>query len=141
MRDLDIRSMHTPRPEAPLADFAPLAQEITDSWAVSTVYAAPDWDELSDEGQQWVAALVRETMKRFGGKAPRRVHVSMDTDVRWSVRHFFRAGHRYAGGIVLGFAPTSFSLGAELITGETRGIALMIGPFWLGFAGASIQED
>lgn len=138
---LDIRSMHTPEPEAPLADFMPLAQEINDSAPLMAVYAAPEWDELSDEGQQLVAALVRETMKRFGGKAPRRVHVSMDTDVRWSVRHFFRAGRRYAGGIVLGFAPSVFAFGAELITGETRGIALMIGPFWLGFAGAPIQED
>lgn len=138
---LDTRSMHTPKPEAPLTDFAPLAQEINDSPLLMAVYAAPEWGELSDEGQQWVAALVRETMKRFGGKAPRRVHVSTDTNVRWSMRHFFRAGRRHVGGIVLGFAPTVFAFGAELITGETRGIALMIGPFWLGFAGAPIQED
>lgn len=137
----DTRSIHTPKPEAPLADFAPLAQEINDSAPLMAVYSAPEWGELSDEGQQWVAALVRETMKRFGGKTPRRVHVSMDTGVSWSARHFFRAGRRHVGGIVLGFAPTMCAFGAELITGETRGIALMIGPFWLGFAGAPIQED
>lgn len=41
-----------------------LAQLINDSDALMKVYAAPEWDELSDDGKQWVAALVRETLIR-----------------------------------------------------------------------------
>jgi len=65
----------------------------------------------------------------------------METQVRWSARFFFRATRRHAGGIVLGFCPSFFAIGGELITGETRGIALMIGPFWLGFATAAFKES
>jgi len=58
----------------------------------------------------------------------------MDAPIKWSVRTFFRATRNHAGGVVLGFAPTFFAIGVELITGGTRGVALMIGPFWLGLA-------
>lgn len=47
-----------------LAEFGTLAESINDSPALMLVYAAPEWDELDDNGQQWVCALVRETMAR-----------------------------------------------------------------------------
>ena len=74
-------------------------------------------------------------------KVPLEVHVNMEAPIKWSTRTFFRATPRHVGGIVLGFAPTFFAIGAELITGRSRGVALMIGPFWLGFAVASINEE
>jgi hypothetical protein len=136
-----MRPHATPQSHQSLDDFMPLAQEINDSPPMMAIYASPEFDELSDDGKQWVAGLVRETIRRTGGKSPRRVDVRMETQVRWSARFFFRATRRHAGGIVLGFCPSFFAIGGELITGETRGIALMIGPFWLGFATAAFKES
>lgn len=48
----------------PLTDFASVAQDINDSDQLMSIYAAPEWDELSDDGQQWVCGLVRETIAR-----------------------------------------------------------------------------
>lgn len=53
----------------PLSDFALQASEINDSDALMAVYAAPEWDELSEDGQQWVCALVRETLARASDRA------------------------------------------------------------------------
>src|SRR3546814_11891903 len=49
-----------------LAD-APLAgrydpASIVDSEAVLNSYAAPEWRELDENGQDWVAAIIRETL-------------------------------------------------------------------------------
>lgn len=74
-------------------------------------------------------------------KVPPEVHVNMEAPIKWATRTFFRATRRHVGGIVLGFAPTFFAIGAELITGRTRGVALMIGPFWLGFAMSTIDGE
>lgn len=41
-----------------------LAEEINDSPALMSVYAAPQWDELSNDGKAWVAALVAEATRR-----------------------------------------------------------------------------
>jgi len=76
---------------------------------------------------------VRDTRKH-------EVHVNMEAPIKWATRTFFRATRRHVGGIVIGFAPSFFAFGAELITGRTSGIALMIGPFWLGFAVAAIER-
>ncbi len=111
-----------------------VARQIVDSPPVISTYAACEWDEMHEDGQVWLAAIVREAARISSGKSPRRVVVSMDAQVKWSVRTFFRATDTHAGGIVLGFAPTFFAIGVEMITGDTRGVALMIGPFWLGFA-------
>ncbi|EZP57236.1 hypothetical protein [Sphingomonas sp. RIT328] len=71
----------------------------------------------------------------------RDVHVNMEAPIKWATRTFFRATKRHAGGIVLGFAPTFFAIGAELITGRSRGFALMFGPFWLGFALSRLDQS
>lgn len=111
-----------------------IARQIVGSPLVIHPYAACEWDEMHEDGQVWLAAIVREAARNAGGKSPRHVVVSMDAQVKWSARTFFRATRNHTGGIVLGFAPTFFAIGAELITGDTRGVAFMIGPFWLGFA-------
>lgn len=117
------------------------ARQVVDSPPVIHTYAACEWDEMHENGQVWLAAIVREAARNAGGKSPRRVVVSMDAQVKWSARAFFRATRNHAGGIVLGFAPTFFAIGAELITGDTRGVALMIGPFWLGFAVSKFDRE
>jgi hypothetical protein len=135
---------HEPRPLPPFihpsAAEMMAAEQIVDSHPVISAFAACEWDELDVDGQIWAAAIVREATRLAGGTAPRTVHVSMDAPIKWATRTFFRATRRHAGGIVLGFAPTFFAIGAELITGRSRGIALMIGPFWLGSAVAAIDE-
>lgn len=115
------------------ADMA-IAQQIVDSEQVISAFTAIEWTETDPDSQTWLAAIVREAIRKAGGKAPRQVVVSMDAQIKWSVRTFFRATENYAGGIVLGFAPTFCAIGAELITGHTRGVALMFGPFWIGIA-------
>jgi hypothetical protein len=119
--------------EPTTADLA-VAQQIVDSEQVISAYTAIEWDEMDPAGQTWLAAIVREAAHKAGGGAPRQVVVCMDAQIKWSVRTFFRATRNHAGGIVLGFAPTFFAIGVELITGDTRGVAFMVGPFWLGFA-------
>lgn len=118
-----------------------VAQHIVDSPPVIQTYAACEWDEMHEDGQVWLAVIVREAVRNAGGKSPRRVVVSMDAQVKWSARTFFRATRNHAGGIVLGFAPTFFAIGAELITGDTCGVAFMIGPFWLGFAVSKFDHE
>jgi hypothetical protein len=118
-----------------------VARQIVDSSPVIHTYAACEWDEMHEDGQVWLAAIVREAARNAGGKSPRRVIVSMHAQVKWSARTFFRATRSHAGGIVLGFAPTFFAIGAELITGDTRGVAFMVGPFWLGFAVSKFDRE
>lgn len=48
----------------PLVEFAAVAAAINDSDPLMAVYAAPEWQELSEDGQQWVCALIRETLAR-----------------------------------------------------------------------------
>lgn len=41
-----------------------LAESINDSPPLMSIYAAVEWDELSDDGKEWVGALVAETLNR-----------------------------------------------------------------------------
>lgn len=50
----------------PLSAFLALAGAITDSQPVISIYAACEWDDLHDDGKQWVAGIVRETLARAG---------------------------------------------------------------------------
>lgn len=42
------------------------AREIANSDPVIRTYAAPEWEELSEDGQEWVLAIIRETVRRYG---------------------------------------------------------------------------
>lgn len=42
--------------------FEQIAKAVNDSTPLMQIYAAPAWDELSDDGKAWVMALVRETL-------------------------------------------------------------------------------
>ncbi|MEH3117594.1 MAG: hypothetical protein PGN25_08325 [Methylorubrum populi] len=46
----------------PLAAFYVMAESINDSSPVPRIFAAPEWDDLSTKGKEWVCALIRETM-------------------------------------------------------------------------------
>ncbi len=127
--------------EQPTAADMAIARQIVDCEQVISSYTASEWAEMDPDGQTWLAAIVREAARKAGGKAPRQVVVSMDAQIKWSVRTFFRATRNHAGGIVLGFAPTFFAIGVELITGDTRGVAFMVGPLWLGFAISKSDRD
>jgi hypothetical protein len=50
--------------EQALEEFSTVAAGINDSDSLMSVFAAPEWAELSEDGQQWVCALVRETLAR-----------------------------------------------------------------------------
>lgn len=39
---------------------------IVDSDPVITTYAAPEWRELDENGHDWIAAIIRETLARAG---------------------------------------------------------------------------
>lgn len=51
----------------PLREFIPIAAAINGSDPLMAIYAAPEWDCLSDDGKLWVAALVREAIARWAG--------------------------------------------------------------------------
>ena len=66
------------------------------------------------------------------------VTITITTPEKWTARAFWAWLDRRAFGVVAAFCPTMFSFGFELITGKSKGIAFMAGPFWLGFATLAI---
>lgn len=46
----------------PLGDMIGVAEAITDSEPVISVFAACEFNELNEDGRLWVAAIVRESM-------------------------------------------------------------------------------
>lgn len=50
--------------DKPLSDFISAAREIVDSDSVLSIFAACEWEELGDDGHDWVAAIIRETLAR-----------------------------------------------------------------------------
>lgn len=46
----------------PTSDFLMVAAMIVDSDPVIRTFAASEWDELHDDGKNWVAAIIRETL-------------------------------------------------------------------------------
>lgn len=45
------------------------AKSVANSDSVMAVYAAPEFDELSEDGQEWVAAIVEEAISRLSHRA------------------------------------------------------------------------
>jgi hypothetical protein len=66
--------------------------------------------------------------------------ISVVTPAKWKASHFFWApkGKR-AWGIVAAYCPSFFGLAVEVIGPETVGLAIVVGPFWLGVA--TIKAD
>jgi len=60
--------------------------------------------------------------------------VSIITPVTWKANSFWMTRRGRTCGIVLAFSPTTFALGVEAITGSSRGLAVFVGPLWIGFA-------
>lgn len=46
------------------AALAMVAHSIVDSDPVLSTFAASEWNELCDDGKQWIIAIVRETLRR-----------------------------------------------------------------------------
>jgi hypothetical protein len=67
--------------------------------------------------------------------------INITTPAKWKAQGFWAWRKRRAFGLVLAFCPTMFSFGGELIVGESKGAALIAGPFWLGFATLRIDQD
>ena len=58
--------------------------------------------------------------------------IDMTTPEKW--RGFYaRQIGKSSFGVGAAFCPTALYVGIELITGDCRGIAFCIGPFWIGF--------
>lgn len=49
---------------APLGAFSAEAAAVVESDAVIRTYAAVEWDCLGDDGKDWLAAIIRETLAR-----------------------------------------------------------------------------
>lgn len=60
--------------------------------------------------------------------------VDIIAPVTWRTQGFWKSRRGRTFGIVAAFAPTVFAIGVERISGYSRGLAVMIGPFWIGFA-------
>lgn len=58
----------------PAAEKFALAASIVDSDPVIRTYAAPEWDELHNDGKVWIAAIVSETQRR-GQSEIERLHM------------------------------------------------------------------
>lgn len=69
-----------------------------------------------------------------------RVVIDITTPEGWSVRHFFRIGRRQVAGVVIAANPRILALGAEILNGYGKGLAVIVGPFWIGFATAPIEK-
>lgn len=64
----------------------------------------------------------------------RNIEVNIISPVKWKTDSFWMTKRGRTCGIVLAFSPTTFALGIEAITGSSRGLALFVGPLWIGFA-------
>jgi len=66
--DGELRRGDNYHPECFAADTrgreASLAESIVNCPSVVRTYGACEWDELNDDGKQWVIAIVRETLRR-----------------------------------------------------------------------------
>lgn len=51
----------------------------------------------------------------------------------WKAKRIFQFGQRPAI-VVIAFSPRNFTFGVEIINGYAKGLALVIGPFWIGVA-------
>lgn len=62
------------------------------------------------------------------------VTIDLRLPEKWVARHFWSWRKRRAFGFVVAFSPQILAIGVELIAGSSRGIAFVLGPFWIGFA-------
>ncbi|QAY80445.1 hypothetical protein [Sphingosinicella sp. BN140058] len=68
------------------------------------------------------------------------VRIDITTPSRWN-RHVAWRLKGTSFILAAAFSPTSFYAGVELLTGYGKGLALCLGPVWLGFAVAPAEGD
>jgi len=69
-----------------------------------------------------------------------RITIDLRLPEHYVVRHFFTIRKRFAAGIVVAFSPRILAAGIEIMNGYGKGLAVIIGPFWIGFAIARIER-
>ncbi len=63
-----------------------------------------------------------------------RALVDLRMPSRWVHRSFWSSKNDVAYGFVVAFSWMNWSAGIELIGGSSKGVAIIIGPFWIGLA-------
>jgi len=66
--------------------------------------------------------------------------IDLRLPAHWAVRHFWIGGRRKYG-VAVAFSPRIFALGVEVINGYGKGLAVMIGPFWIGTLTALLATE
>lgn len=62
------------------------------------------------------------------------VNIDFAMPTKWTARHFWQLRDGGAHGFSLAIGPV-FAIGVELISlGDTKGLAVIIGPLWLAYA-------
>lgn len=69
------------------------------------------------------------------------VTVDLRTPEKWVARGFWAWRRRRTFGIVVAFCPTVFAAGIEVMNGYGKGLAIVAGPLWIGFATAKIEQE
>lgn len=70
-----------------------------------------------------------------------RITIDIRTPEKWAARGFWAWRRRRTFGVVLAFSPVIFAVGVEVLNGYGKGLAVIVGPFWLGFATAKIEQQ
>lgn len=69
-----------------------------------------------------------------------RVTIDLRLPEHYVARHFFKIRKRFAAGFVVAFSPRVLAAGVEILNGYGKGLAVIIGPFWICFAVARIER-
>jgi len=70
----------------------------------------------------------------------KRIEVDLRTPEQWRAGSFW-VGHRSRSyGVLIAFCPTVWAIGVELMTGSAKGVAIIIGPLWIGASTMNGQD-
>lgn len=102
------------------------------------------WEQVADEHKDAHEGIVAAYRRPHQGHTPMTdpaaiaagPEVSIIAPVGWRTQAFWAARKGRVFGIVVAFSPSVLALGIEAIVGYSRGIAIMVGPLWIGFATA-----
>ena len=67
--------------------------------------------------------------------------LDISTPIGWKVRHLWVHKMGRYSAVVFAFCPTHFAVGFEFLVMESKGLAVMLGPFWIGFATLPAKQE
>lgn len=70
-----------------------------------------------------------------------RLTIDIRTPEKWAARGFWMWQRRRVFGVVIAFGPSVFAIGVEVLNGFGKGLAVIIGPLWIGAVTAKVEDQ